>query len=78
MFGCNYCHRIFGHHPRCPLFEPPKASHYCSICDGAILNGEDYIKNTDGEYIHEDCVTSNSQLLDFLGGEAGIMEDCYE
>ena len=43
--SCEYCGQYGSHNPRCPLYESPKASHYCSICGEGILEGEDYIKN---------------------------------
>ena len=64
---CGYCHQYISHHPRCPLYIPPKASHYCSICSEGILNGEEYIENDDGEYAHWDCVDYGRDLAKFLG-----------
>ena len=49
---CKYCHQYVTHHPRCPLYEPPKATHYCSICQEGIYNGEEYIVNDDNKYAH--------------------------
>ena len=72
---CEYCGRNGGHHYRCPLYEPPKASHYCSICQEGIYNGEEYIENDDGEYAHWECFTSMRDLLEFLGYEILTMEE---
>ena len=72
---CEYCHQYGSHHPRCPLYEPPKASHYCSICQEGILNGEEYIENDCGEYAHMGCFSGTNDLLDFLGYKIKIMED---
>lgn len=66
MFGCEYCHRIGEHHPRCPLVPEPKANYYCTSCGEGIYEGEEYIKNDDGEYIHYDCPTIR-ELAEFLG-----------
>ena len=78
--ACEYCLRISGHDPCCPNYEPPKATHYCSICDEGIYNGEEYIVNIDGEYAHYDCLTnlSNCAMIQWLGGEVKTMEDDYE
>lgn len=63
---------------RCPNYIPPKTSHYCSICDEGIYDGEDYIENQDGEYIHYECVQGIRQLLEWLGYEIKTMEDFYD
>ena len=72
---CEYCGQYITHHPRCPLYEPPKASHYCSICDEGIYDGEEYIENDCGEYAHWECFSSMKELLEFLGYRIRIMED---
>ena len=72
---CIYCHQYGTHHPRCPLYIPPKASHYCSICNEGIYDGEEYIENDFGEYTHWDCFNGTKDLLEFLGYRIRIMED---
>ena len=72
---CEYCHQYGLHHPRCPFYEPPKASHYCSICDEGIYDGEEYIENDDGEYAHWDCVDYGRDLAEWLGYEIKEMEE---
>ena len=74
---CEICRQI-PCHPRCPNYVPPKASHYCSICGDGIYDGEDYIENQDGEYIHYECVQGIKQLLEWLGYEIKTMEDFDE
>ena len=74
---CEICRQI-PCHSRCPNYEPPKASHYCSICGEGIYDGEDYIENQDGEYIHYECVQGIRQLLEWLGNEIKTMEEFYE
>ena len=71
---CNYCLRDYGHNPRCPLYKE-KSSHYCSICGGGILEGEEYIENDCGEYAHWECVDYGRDLSRFLGYEIKTMED---
>ena len=75
---CEICRQI-PCHPRCPNYEPSKASHYCSICDEGIYSGEDYVVNIDGEYAHYDCLTnlSNRAMVQWLGGEIKEMDDDY-
>ena len=67
--ACEYCGRNGEHHYRCPLYEPPKASHYCSICNEGIYDGEEYIENDCGEYAHWECVDYGRDLIKFLGYE---------
>ena len=64
---CIYCGQYGTHHPRCLLYIPPKATHYCSICSEGIYDGEEYIVNDDGEYAHWDCVDYGRDLAKFLG-----------
>lgn len=71
MFGCEYCHQI-PHANRCPLAPEPKFDHYCSSCGEGICEGEEYIKNDDGEYIHYDCPATR-ELVKFLGYEVQMM-----
>ena len=73
--SCEYCHQYITHHPRCPLYEPPRATHYCSICQEGILNGEEYIENDCGEYAHWECVDYRMDLAKFLGYEIKMMEE---
>ena len=80
MFGCEYCHGIGGrHHSRCLLAPEPKFSHYCSICGEGIGDGEEYIENDDGEFVHLEC-PSVREMVEFLGYDVKTMEsedDCY-
>ena len=71
---CKYCHKL--EHPQgCPNYIPPKSTHYCSICDEGIYNGEEYIENDDGEYAHWDCIDYGRDLAKFLGYEIKEMEE---
>ena len=72
---CEYCHMYGEHYPQCPLYEPPKATHYCSICQEGIYNGEEYIVNDDGEYAHWDCIDYGRDLVKWLGYEIKEMEE---
>lgn len=73
---CEICRKL-PCDSRCPNYEPPKAS-YCSICNEGIYDGEDYIENMDGEYIHYECIQGIRQLLEWLGYEIKTMEDFDE
>ncbi len=77
---CDICGRTIGHDTRCPYSTPLKASRYCSICDNGIYDGEEYIKNLDGEYAHYDCLTDLSYraIIEWLGGEIRTMEENYD
>ena len=74
--ACEYCHQYISHNPRCPLYKPPRTSHYCSICQEGILNGEEYIENDCGKYAHWECVDYGRDLVRFFGYE--IKEMCDE
>ena len=74
---CEICRQI-PCHSRCPNYVPPKASHYCSICGDGIYDGEEYIENQDGEYIHYECVQGIRWLLNWLEYEVKTMEDFNE
>ena len=65
-YPCNY---------HCPNYISPKASHYCSICQEGIYNGEEYIENDCGEYAHGECVDYGRDLVKFLKYEIKTMED---
>ena len=71
---CEYCNQIVSHHPRCPYYSTPKSHYLCSICQESIVQGEEYIKNTNGEYAHWECVDYPRDLIDFLGLEILEME----
>lgn len=72
--ACEYCNGVINHHPQCPLYIPPKATHYCSICDQGIYEGDEYIVNDDGDYRHYECFYGMRDLLEWLGYEIKIME----
>lgn len=73
---CEYCKQV-PHHPHCPFAPEPKSNHYCFICGNGIYDGEEYIENDDGEYIHYDCPTTG-ELVGFLGYEIKTMRgDSY-
>lgn len=72
MFGCDYCHQI-PHNPHCPLATEPKFSHYCSICGEGIGDGEEYIENDNGEFVHLEC-PSVRETVEFLGYDVKTME----
>ena len=72
---CIYCGQYGTNHPRWPLYIPPKATHYCSICGEGIYDGEEYIVNDDGEYAHWDCVDYGRDLAKFLGYKVREMNE---
>ena len=72
---CIYCNSLIGHHPRCPLYKPPKSTHYCSICEDPIENGEEYIENDIGEYAHYECFRGTKDLLKWLRYKIRTKED---
>ena len=70
--ACEYCHWTSGHPNSCPNANEPKFAHYCSSCGEGIYEGEEYIENEDGEYIHHDCPTTR-ELVEFLGYKVQTM-----
>lgn len=73
--GCEYCMRTGQHDYRCPNYEPPKTIYYCSFCENGIYDGEEYIENPDGEYIHCECIQGLRQLLQWLGCNIKTMDE---
>ena len=65
---CQLC-RSYPCNCHCPNYIIPKVSHYCSICNEGIYNGEEYIENDVGEYAHWECVDYGRDLAKFLGYE---------
>lgn len=74
---CELCLRAFCH-PRCPNHVPPKTSHYCSVCNEGIYDGEKYIENYNGDLAHWDCICGMYDLADFLEIEIKEMENSDE
>lgn len=73
---CEYCGMTCGEHTsRCPNYEPPKPSHYCSICNDGIFIGEEYIENDNGDLAHYECVDYARKMAEFLGYDIKEMED---
>lgn len=73
--GCEYCGNTGRHEYRCPNYVEPKAEHYCSICNEGIYDGEEYIKNDEGEYAHWDCIDYGRELVEWLGYKIHKMGD---
>ena len=69
---CKIC-RKYPCDCRCPNYKEPKSIHYCSVCEEGIQNGEEYIENYQGEYIHFECIQGIRWLLKWLDCE--IKED---
>ena len=76
--ACEYCWYSIGHHSCCPNFEERKSNHICNICNEDIYYGEEYVKNSNNEYSHYDCVCYGRDMANFLGYEVKEMEDKYE
>lgn len=74
-FGCEYCHRVSGHHHMCPNYEIPETNCYCHKCGEMINVGDEYIVNDNEEYAHWECVDYGRDLANFLGYEIKEMEN---
>ena len=72
---CEYCGQYITHHSRCPLYEPSKATHYCSICNEGIYGAEEDIEKDCGEYAHWECADYGRDLVKFLGYKIKTMEE---
>lgn len=65
---CDVCGRINGHLIGCPEYEDEKIkpSHYCSICNEGIYDGEEYIENDTSEYAHWECIDGKFSMAEWL------------
>lgn len=71
---CDLC----GHNPclkNCPNYTPPKVDAYCTVCGEGIYDGEEYIKNAQGEYRHWECFRGMRELVSWLGYDVKTMGD---
>lgn len=71
--SCEYCGK-YPHHCRCPLAPEDKYLYRCSICSEGIVDGEEYIKNDDGEFVHLECCNVRG-AVEFLGYDVRTMEN---
>lgn len=62
---------------KCPNYVPRKTIYYCSSCGDGIYDGEEYIKNQDGEYRHFECFYGMRDLLEWLGFDIKTMEEKF-
>ena len=76
--ACEYCGRLVGHDCRCPNYEIPKSHYYCCYCGEGILNEEKYLKNDNGECIHDDCIPTTNFIINWLGYNFKTMEDDFD
>lgn len=65
--ACEYCGRDSGHAERCPLHEDRKSNYICCYCKEGIFNGDEFIVNSEGEYLHRDCILGYDFLINWLG-----------
>lgn len=75
---CEICGRLDGkHHSRCPYYSPPSPKIICCYCGEGIYQGEYYLDNESGEYIHKDCICNidTDQLVGLLGFSYKEMEE---
>lgn len=60
---------------RCPNYSLPLAKLYCDKCGEGISNGDEFIRNLDGEYRHYDCFQGMRDLTKWLRYEIEVMEE---
>lgn len=71
---CNIC-RHDPCVPQCPNYLPPYTEHYCDECGGGIYEGEEYLENDEGKYMHFECVRGIRHLLEWLGYDVKHMDE---
>lgn len=76
--ACEYCNGEGYHLPGCPSYSYPNHYFFCSICNEAIIDGEEYIENDNGDYAHWDCLEYGRELIKWLGHEIKTMENNYD
>ncbi len=75
---CEICRQYGTHHPRCPYYSPPRPRITCCYCDEGIYQGECYLDNQNGEYVHRDCIPDTDWLINWLGFKVEEMNCNYE
>lgn len=71
---CNECLK-FSCVPGCPNYVQPKAKYYCDICGGGIYDGDEYIKNNNGDRAHWECIYTARDLAKWLDVDIRIWSD---
>lgn len=71
---CSICGHLYCP-PGCPNYIMPNSDWYCIRCGLPILNGQDYLRNENGEFAHEDCINGFYDLAEFCGVTRGIKEE---
>ena len=71
---CPICKGSGIHIQGCPEAEY-HTKHYCDFCGFGIHDGEEYIVNIDGDYVHWECADYSRELIKWLGHEIKTMED---
>lgn len=71
--ACEYCGRDSGHAERCPLHRDRKSNYICCYCKDSIFNGEEFLRNSEGLYIHRDCIPNIDYVIDWFGYEVNEM-----
>ena len=69
---CKFCLQV-DCPPQCPNYEAPAYLHTCDFCGFGIYQGEEYVKNIDGDYIHYDCIDNMPEFIRWCKCEKGIM-----
>lgn len=70
---CSYCLRDICP-PGCPNYSPNASRCFCEICGESINDGDEYIENENGAYVHLYCCFSFRKLLNWLGHEIKTMK----
>ena len=78
MIRCEFCGQVGTHDYRCPNYIPPKAKYYCCCCNEGIYQGEHYLDNQNGEYVHRNCIPDIDWLINWLDFKVEEMDCNYE
>lgn len=70
--ACEYCNWTSGHPSSCPNADEPISYGKCELCGEDIYEGDEYVENDNGKFIHLDC-PSALYMAKFLGYDIKIM-----
>jgi predicted nucleic acid-binding Zn ribbon protein len=60
---------------RCPNYVMPNSNCKCEYCGDPIIEDEEYVSNSSGEYMHYDCLfgLSTRRMLEWFGHDVEVM-----
>ena len=75
--SCEYCFSDtrYGHAAGCPNYIKPLSNYLCCFCNEGIYKDEEFLRNSEGQYIHRDCIPCTDYLIDWLGYRVETMDE---